>query len=107
MSFFWIQHQIGLLIFLLVILLITLSNIRILRKLGNYPMPDHFPRVSVLVPARNEENNIGHCVRSLLNQDYPDFEVLSYGGIGSSASGSGAPLPIDKSAGEFKPVEQT
>jgi chlorobactene glucosyltransferase len=76
LNFFWVQHQIGLLIFLLAILLITLSNIFMLRKLGNYPMPDHFPRVSVLIPARNEENNIGHCVRSLLNQDYPGFEVL-------------------------------
>jgi chlorobactene glucosyltransferase len=76
LSFFWIQHQIGLLIFLLVILFITLSNILILRKLGVYPMPDHFPKVSVLVPARNEENNIGGCVGSLLNQNYPDFEVL-------------------------------
>jgi len=76
LSFFWVQHQIGLLIFLLAILLITLSNILILRKLGDYPMPEHFPGVSVLIPARNEENNIGHCVRSLLNQEYPDFEVL-------------------------------
>jgi chlorobactene glucosyltransferase len=76
LSFFWIQHQIGLFVFLLVILVITLSNIFILRKLGKYPMPEHFPGVSVLVPARNEENNIGQCVRSLLNQDYPDFEVL-------------------------------
>ena len=39
-------------------------------------MPDRPPRVSVLVPARNEEANIGDCVRSLLSQDYPDFEVI-------------------------------
>jgi chlorobactene glucosyltransferase len=30
----------------------------------------------VLVPARDEEANIGPCVRSLLAQNYPDFEVL-------------------------------
>ena len=34
------------------------------------------PRVSVLVPARNEEANIERCVAALLAQDYPDFEVL-------------------------------
>lgn len=34
------------------------------------------PRVSILVPARDEERNIERCVRSLLAQDYPDFEVL-------------------------------
>lgn len=33
------------------------------------------PRVSVLVPARNEALNIGACVRSLLAQDYPNFRV--------------------------------
>jgi chlorobactene glucosyltransferase len=30
------------------------------------------PRVTVVVPARDEEANIGACVRSLLAQDYPD-----------------------------------
>ena len=34
------------------------------------------PRVSILVPARNEALNIGPCVRSLLAQDYPNFELL-------------------------------
>jgi chlorobactene glucosyltransferase len=34
------------------------------------------PRVSVLVPARNEARNIGSCVRSLLAQNYPNFELL-------------------------------
>ena len=33
-------------------------------------------RVSILVPARNEERSIGECVSSLLAQDYPDFELL-------------------------------
>ena len=30
------------------------------------------PRVTVVVPARDEEANIGGCIRSLLAQDYPD-----------------------------------
>jgi chlorobactene glucosyltransferase len=29
------------------------------------------PHVTVIVPARNEVDNIGRCVRSLLTQDYP------------------------------------
>ena len=33
-------------------------------------------RVSILVPARDEERSIGECVSSLLAQDYPDFELL-------------------------------
>jgi len=34
------------------------------------------PSVSIVVPARDEERNIEACVRSLLAQDYPDFEVI-------------------------------
>ena len=34
------------------------------------------PLISVLVPARDEEDNIEACVRSLLALNYPNFEVL-------------------------------
>jgi chlorobactene glucosyltransferase len=35
------------------------------------PDPKRAPRISVIVPARDEEANIGACVGSLLAQDYP------------------------------------
>jgi len=45
--------------------------------------PDHYAiddssgaKVSIIVPARNEEDRIGDCVKSLLAQDYPDLEIL-------------------------------
>lgn len=56
--------------------LITLSNIRALRRLGEYPKPERLPAVSILVPARNEEGNIEACVRSLLAQEYPAYELI-------------------------------
>ncbi|HEX6797574.1 MAG TPA: glycosyltransferase, partial [Ktedonobacterales bacterium] len=34
------------------------------------------PRVSVILPARDEERNILRSVTSLLEQDYPDFEAI-------------------------------
>ena len=40
------------------------------------PPLSHMPLVSVCVPARNEERAVGDCVRSLLNQDYPNYEVI-------------------------------
>jgi chlorobactene glucosyltransferase len=78
MSSFWVQQQVGILVFLVAVLLVALSNWRALRRLGRYPYPppSRWPRVSVLVPARNEEENIGPCVRSLLAQEYPGFRVL-------------------------------
>lgn len=33
--------------------------------------------VSVIVPARNEEDNIGKCLLSILMQEYPNFEVVA------------------------------
>jgi len=69
------------------------------------------PRVSILVPARNEALNIALCARSLLRQDYPNCELLVLDdhstdgtgdilrGLGLSETGgqnrvlNGAPLP--------------
>ncbi|HEY7092904.1 MAG TPA: glycosyltransferase [Ktedonobacterales bacterium] len=36
-----------------------------------------YPRVSALIPARNEARTIEACVRSLLTQSYPDLEVIA------------------------------
>lgn len=38
--------------------------------------PGNAPRVSVLVAARDEEDNIETCVTTLLDQDYPNFELI-------------------------------
>src|SRR3954453_4699761 len=37
----------------------------------------HLPFVSVIVPARNEEREIERCLISILNQNYPSFEVIA------------------------------
>lgn len=39
-------------------------------------LPDYLPPVTILVPAYNEEVVIQPAIRSLLEQDYPRFEVL-------------------------------
>lgn len=66
----------SILLLLAAILMILLGNMIILRRVRDYPPLAKWPRLSVLVPARNEERNIEDCVRSLIEQDYPDFEVL-------------------------------
>jgi chlorobactene glucosyltransferase len=73
---FWIQHQWSLVIFLGTLLVISLTNLWALRRLGGRPSTKRSPKVSVLVPARNEEQTIVPCVQSLLSQDYSNFEVL-------------------------------
>ena len=36
----------------------------------------NLPFLSIIIPARNEQDNIERCILSLLHQDYPDFEVI-------------------------------
>lgn len=40
------------------------------------PPQDDAPSISIIVPARNEARNIQRCVEALLNQTYPNFEVI-------------------------------
>jgi len=65
-----------LLIFVSVQLIITVSNVLLLRRPSSYQLGSWRPRVSILIPARNESETIGRCITSLLEQDYGDFEVL-------------------------------
>src|SRR5690242_6558229 len=39
------------------------------------PLPEPAPHISMILPVRNEEDNINACVSSLLAQDYPDFDL--------------------------------
>jgi len=81
-----VSHQYSVVVFLGVLLAISLSNLAAMHRLGGRKFgkrtrrsglqPETLPRVSVLVPARNEERNIARCVRSLLAQEYADFEVI-------------------------------
>jgi len=38
--------------------------------------PANAPAISVIVAAKDEAQNIEPCLRSLLKQDYPDFEII-------------------------------
>ena len=85
---------ITLVVFQSVVLLFILSNIRITRRARRHFPPPVFPLVSILVPARNEERNIAGCVQSLLEQDYPSFEVL----VLDDQSGDNTRLILEKIA---------
>lgn len=55
--------------------LVFVWNLRVFRALPA-ESPATTPRISVLIPARNEEISIRTCVGSLLDQDYPEYEIL-------------------------------
>ncbi|MBN2219977.1 MAG: glycosyltransferase [Kosmotogaceae bacterium] len=73
----FLQFQsISISVFLGIMLLITLSNLIVIKKMSRLKKAIPGPMVSILVPARNEEKNIFACVKSLLNQDYSNIEVI-------------------------------
>ena len=58
--------------------LTLLANVFYIRRGRRRVAPEHYPAVSILIPARNEEQNLRRLLPSLLAQDYPDFEVIVY-----------------------------
>jgi chlorobactene glucosyltransferase len=77
-----------LIIFQAIILLVIMTNVWHLHQARRHAPPLVFPKVSILVPARNEERSIAGCICSLLAQDYPSFEVLACDDQSSDATRS-------------------
>lgn len=76
MEALWVEHQLGVCVFLLVLVVIARWNLRVLTKPSGASSPARWPRVSILLPARDEERSIVEAVESLARQDYTDFELV-------------------------------
>ena len=61
-------------IYLLLVMIKSLKQSPRLNSIKNNKK--NLPRVSIIVPARNEETYIRKCIDSLLKQVYPDFEII-------------------------------
>ncbi|MBE0595524.1 MAG: glycosyltransferase [Gemmatimonadales bacterium] len=59
------------------ILAVNAVYLRRSRRTGTH-LSGPLPSVSVLVPARNEEENLQRLLPSLLAQDYPHFDIVVY-----------------------------
>lgn len=51
------------------------------------PQREEWPPVSFLVPCHNEAPNVQETIRSLLNQDYPEFEVIAVNDASTDETG--------------------
>lgn len=69
-------YQLLILASLLVFLGILLRNMHDLHDLPEGGVEGRQPKLSVLVPARNEEHSISACVSSLLAQEYANMEII-------------------------------
>jgi chlorobactene glucosyltransferase len=74
----FLDHALRLLFFLgaAYFLLLSLSNILWLRVSSHRPRITRGRKVSVLVPARDEEKNIARCLDSLIDQTYENYEIV-------------------------------
>lgn len=70
-----------LLVFLLMLAMFSVS-VSGVKKIGALEAvqalsPDKFPKVSIVFSALNEEESIANALNSLLELDYPDFEIIA------------------------------
>jgi len=61
-------------VYLLISMIKSIKQSPRLERITN--IKNTFPRVSIILPARNEELYIRRCIDSLIKQDYPDFEIV-------------------------------
>jgi cellulose synthase/poly-beta-1,6-N-acetylglucosamine synthase-like glycosyltransferase/peptidoglycan/xylan/chitin deacetylase (PgdA/CDA1 family) len=66
---------IGILVALRFALLLALASHHV-RSTRRRPPKEHLPRVTVIVPAYNEQVGIERAIRSLAASDYPSFDVV-------------------------------
>ncbi|RPI03629.1 MAG: glycosyltransferase [Calditrichaeota bacterium] len=65
-----------LLVLMSVILLVTLVNVLSAPLVKNGPSVQEYPLVSVLIPARNEGENIQTCLETLMQQSLSSLEII-------------------------------
>lgn len=68
--------------------LTTIINVLIFPQLKISDASDETYKVSILIPARNEEHNIERSVRSILSQTYGNFELIVLNDNSTDATGS-------------------
>lgn len=70
-------------------LVVGLTVARVARRVGLLPKQrlSSLPRLSVVIPARDEADTLGPALTSLLASDYPDLEILLVNDRSSDATG--------------------
>lgn len=76
--FFYLILILGMFSFFRIIFGLILSNVHQIKEQGEFVFNNDSlkPKVSVVIPAYNEEKFAGRCIESVINNDYSDFEVI-------------------------------
>ena len=81
--------QVSIFISWIYFLIYTIKSLRQVPKLAVFISYKNivFPKVSVILPARNEESYIEKCLGSLLKQDYSNYEIVAINDSSSDRTG--------------------
>ena len=93
------------LVFLIVIKLVVMLGFQLRFKDAKLLKDESLPKVSVLIPARNEEEHLPACLDSLIGLDYPldQLEVL----VGDDQSTDGTAQVIRQFAARYPHIRYT
>ncbi|MDO8640592.1 MAG: glycosyltransferase, partial [Nitrosarchaeum sp.] len=65
-----------------------INSVRLTPYLDRFERKEHDnPKVSIILPARNEEEFIGKCLDSLIEQDYTNYEIIVIDDSSEDATG--------------------
>jgi chlorobactene glucosyltransferase len=65
-----------------------IDSVRLTPYLDKFERKEHNnPKVSIILPARNEEKFIGKCLDSLIQQDYANYEIIVIDDSSEDATG--------------------
>ncbi len=71
------------------------------------PLPDNPPRVTVLIPAKDEGERVRVCLDSVLAQDYPNFAVITVDDRSSDNTGAILDEIAEQSSGKVRSLHVT
>ena len=74
-------------LYFLIYTIISFKRLPKLESINQHAVKDESPKVSVILPARNEEKYIVKCLDSLLKQSYPNFEIVAINDSSSDKTG--------------------
>ena len=85
-----------------------INSFRLTPYLDKFEKIEHTnPKVSIILPARNEEEFLAKCLDTLIDQDYPNYEIIVIDDGSTDATGKIDQRPVSSGSGKCFGKTQT